>query len=62
MDLALTYKGWYAIKPNQPNLKTHAKDKTNLTLSDIEWPTEADVPLNKTQIENMGTFLSVCWF
>ena len=39
----------YIIKTQILNPKTHTKDKTNLTLSDIKWPTEIDMQLNKTQ-------------
>ena len=37
-------------KKKNPCPKTRVGDKTNLTFLDIKWPTEVDMPLNKTQI------------
>ena len=48
------------IKTHTLNLKTHTKDKTNLTLSGIKFPKEIYMPLNKTQTQaNLFTVMSV---
>ena len=40
-------------------LQTHIEDKTNLTFLGIKWPTEVDMPLNKTQTCEMPTWLGI---
>ena len=39
------------IEKKNPCSKTCIEDKTNLTLLGIKWPTEVDMPLNKTQTQ-----------
>ena len=52
------------IEKNPKNLcpKTCVKDKTNLTFLGIKWPTEVDMPLNKTQTQNVVYLLCICVF
>ena len=41
----------HVIKKPIPQILKRTKGKTNLTLSDIKWPTEVDMPLNKAQTQ-----------
>ena len=43
-----------------PYPKTHIEDKTNLTFLGIKWPTEVDMPLNKTQIQIAIPLIIMC--
>ena len=43
-------------KKKTPCPKTRIEDKTNLTFLGIKWPTEVDMPLNKTQTKTQLWF------
>ena len=43
-----------------PCPKIHIEDKTNLTFLGIKWPTEFDMPLNKTQTQYIFKWELTC--
>ena len=58
----VTWNGWYVIKPNQTNQKQaklipyilkYAQKQNQFNPFGIKWPTEVDMPLNKTQTQTL---------